>query len=165
MYSFILIFCFLYISDTVMENRQDELTVNVTASSALNDATTSYRFTTSSPIQCPTQFLHLIVQDVQNRLFSFAHDTVKVDFTMRVFFMQVNNKGEVYNRTNMPFHVAMRPLEEINLESVFENLITQIEEFINLGSDWLIDSIESLEMNIAQYNNIREIAGRSNHKF
>lgn len=110
----------------------------------------------------PDQFL-LYLQSIFDTTLSLLYGmSVKVSFNFNVHMHQADSKGRVFNRILKSFEIPMVVISLVSYSALCSQLLSQIENFISLGSNWKCGFVDSLDMHIAFCDSIQVLA-RSNY--
>ena len=132
---------------------------------ALNNTVRIIRLRPSAQFSLPREFLNDARSIIQDTIDILIHECneCKINATLCVQISRTNPSGNDLQVENFYFSIASRVLDEFFIDDIIAMLDAKVAFFMNRGSNWQIDGVKNLELNVTRYNSIRQVAGRSNY--
>ena len=146
--------------DTIpeIEEFENEIVHRYQASQALNGTTRYIRFTPINPPVQPLDFLTSIREQIENAVDSLLNGCVecKVQPVLALRIIQIDPiESDILRSERQLFSL---PAEVINNDTFFDyilnGLMLLIDEFVQNGSNWLIESVEWFDLRITRYHSV-----------
>ena len=129
---------------------------------AFNFSTFILRFTVVLAFLMPDVFFTQVARLVEETLDCLTNMAVslKLATDLSVTFVRRNQHGRVIERTTALFTIPAAPLDQFCFDNVSTSLLNQCLEFESRGSNWQIEGVNFMEFDVAQFQTIRQVAGR-----
>ena len=137
----------------------------VEVTSALNNSVRGVRLTPLIPFPQPREFLQdarEIIEDTIDILLKECTEC-KINMNLCVQISKIQPEDDAPIETGYHyFSVESHTLDDLFLTDIYNELESRVANFMNKGSNWQIDGVKYLEMNVTRYRSLRQVAGRSN---
>ena len=141
-----------------MQEYSNDIVRRHTASTAMNGAVRYIRFTPVNPPVQPIDFLNSIRAQIEDTIDTLLNGCTecKVHPVMALRILQIDPvEGDILRSEQQLFSL---PAEVINSDTFFDyvlsGLLKIIEEFIQNGSNWIIETVEFFDLRVTQYHSV-----------